>query len=253
MTSDPLNKPLSSVARNHPSSVIYVDESGSKGSGGQFFVLGAIKTRKPGSLAREIEAVRDHHRFRDEFKFSEINQRSVGLYRDIIDVMAASDVHLKAFVIDKRTRDPFEGVPLWSAQAKVVSQLIVGSLNKYEIATVLLDSVSTPKGVAVDDMVRDMVNERFDCTSVVSALSLDSRSTPGLQLADLVASAVAFDRKTRGAMGKSQTPAAASPKAQVVRLLTTAFGLPDLGDVRKGRASILTSRPPRHAAGRSSQ
>src|SRR5690606_25836304 len=51
--------PVVSLPRETQSSVFFLDESGSKGSGGEFFVVGGIKTRKPGHIAREVRAVRD--------------------------------------------------------------------------------------------------------------------------------------------------------------------------------------------------
>lgn len=234
------------IPLTYPCATFFLDESGSKGTGGRFVVVGGIKTRKPGHLAREIEAVRDEHRFRGEFKFASMTRRSVPLYRDLIDVIRDSDVHLKAFVIDKRLRDPFADVPLWDAQATLAAQLLVGSINRHELAAVMMDSVSTPVGVAVEEVVRDKVNERLGSLAVVSCVSLDSRTSVGLQLADLVVGAVAYDRKARGqAVATGGLPAAASPKGQVHRMFCAAFGLADLSDVRGGRASILTSRPGR--------
>lgn len=226
----------------HPTSVFFVDESGSKGSGGEFFVVGGIKTRRPGHLLREVECVRDAHRFRDEFKFSDLNRRSFLMYRDLVDVLAQSDAHLKAFVIDKRLRDPFEGVPQWSARASVTAQLMIGGINKGEVSTLLMDGSSTPKGIAIEEDVRERVNAHFGSTSLVAAIALDSRSTTGLQLADLVASAIYYDRCSREKIIQGQTMDAGSHKAQITRMLAGAFGLADLRDGRTNRSSILTSR-----------
>lgn len=210
-------------------------------------MVGGIKTRKPGHLAREVLAVRDHHRFRGEFKFSELTRRTVAFYRDVIDVIQGSDAHIKAFVIDKTIRDPFSGVPQWDAQASMAAQLLAGSINRDELAVAMMDNVSTPVGVSLEEIVRDKVHDKLDGLGLVSCVALDSKCTDGLQIADLVVGAVAYDRKSHehGAGDPGVNPS--TPKAQVHRMLCAAFGLPDLSDVREGRASILTSRPGRRS------
>ena len=55
------------------SSEIFIDESGSKASRSNFFVLGMIKSRDTGLLARYIRGIREKHRFWDEFHFSTAN------------------------------------------------------------------------------------------------------------------------------------------------------------------------------------
>src|SRR5690625_4979595 len=84
------------VPRTYVTALIYVDESGAKGSGSQFFVTGAVKCREPGFLMREIFAVRQRYRFDKELKFSAATHGSTQIYFDIIDVLARSDARLAA-------------------------------------------------------------------------------------------------------------------------------------------------------------
>ena len=121
---------------------------------------------------------------------------------------------------------------------RVASQLIVGSTAKDEVTSVALDVVSSPKNIAIDELIKDRVNRRFHGQSVVSCLCLDSRSTSGLQLADLVAGSIAFDRRRVTQQGV--TPL--TPKAQVALELRVAFGLSDFSDQHSRRVNILTAR-----------
>lgn len=226
-----------------PCATFFLDESGSKGSAGQFMVVGGIKTRSPGHLIRQAQAVLREHQFQGELKFSEITRRSVRMFEDLIDVMVDEDTHIKAFVVDKRTRNPFLDVPVWDAQSGLIAQLLIGGINKSELAVAVLDELSAPKGVSISDIVRDKVHQKFDSLALVSCMPADSRSSLGLQLADLVVGAVAHDRKTRGAPGGARAINPASPKARVVQALCSAYRVPDLADVRRGRVGILTSRP----------
>jgi Protein of unknown function (DUF3800) len=41
--------------------MIFVDESAVKASAGRFFVVGAVKVRKPGQLLRSVQDIRDRH------------------------------------------------------------------------------------------------------------------------------------------------------------------------------------------------
>jgi hypothetical protein len=85
--------PISIPAR-YPCATIFVDESAAKESGGKFFVVAAVKTRKPGMLLREIRALRDTYGHQDELKFSRISRGKLPIYHQLIDILEASDVHL---------------------------------------------------------------------------------------------------------------------------------------------------------------
>ncbi|MEE6273479.1 DUF3800 domain-containing protein [Georgenia sp. MJ206] len=220
--------------------MLYIDESGSKGSGSAFFVMGLVKTRRPGDLARSILAVRDKHRFRPEFKFSNLTRGAEPVYMDLIDVLADSDVHIGAYVFDKGRYDPFPHGPTWRVQATAAYQLVVGNVNRRELVSVLLDGIATPEGTALDEEVRRRVNGRFKHTTVVTAVCLDSRSTDGLQAADLVASAIAFERHMWAGESKRPPGDLATPKARVARYLRRAFDLDSMEDIRTDRVNIYT-------------
>jgi hypothetical protein len=233
-----------SVPLRYPTALIFMDESGSRASASRFFVMGAAKARKPGALARGVQAVRDRNDFRGEFKFSEITKGTMCAYFDLVDELALSDAHLAACVVNRDVYDPFPKRAPWEVQLEVASQLLVGCINRRELVSVLLDAITTPVGIALDDRLRDEVNRRLRTTAVVTAALLESRSTDGLQIADLVAGAVAFDRRQRaGDAGRS--PSYTSPKGQVALRLMTAFGRRDFDDGREGRLNIATLRTPK--------
>jgi len=129
--------------------------------------------------------------------------------------------------------------PTWLFYAETTAQLVRGAVNRRELVSLMMDDVSTPRDVAFEDVVRGMVNKRFGNTSVISAACLCSHSSDGLQMADLVASAIGFER--RRLAGESGN--ANSPKAQVVNRLKAAFGGVDLLDHRGGRVNIRSYDP----------
>ncbi len=235
-------EPPVDIPYRYPTAMIYVDESGSKASASKFFVIAAVKLREPGRFGRDIRALRDKTGFESEFRFSNITQGSLVPYYALVDCLAESDAHIVACVVDRAVNDPFKGQPVWHVQAQVMTQLLVGCINRRELVGVLMDGISTPVDYALDDVVRGMVNKRLKSTSVVTAACLDSRSSDGLQVADLLASAIAFDRRREAGEHGSAGSKTNSNKAKVARRLMTAFDRTGFADCREGRVNIATYR-----------
>jgi hypothetical protein len=127
----------------------------------------------------------------------------------------------------------------WRFYCDVATRLVRGNVNRGEHVCVLLDMMSTPRGTAFEDVLRGRVNNLLRSTQVTSAVCLDSRSSDGLQVADLIAGAVAFERRRlAGESGGTN-----SPKARVVNRLKEAFGVDELTDLRTNRVNIQTWTP----------
>ena len=207
-------------------------------------MVGAVKVRRPGALNRAVQSVRDRNQFRGEFKFSDITKGTLCAYYDLVDELVRSDAHLLACVVNRDLYDPFPKRDPWDSQLEVASQLLVGCINRRELVAVLIDGISTPVDVALDDRLTARVNQRLGSTGVITTAALDSRSSDGLQIADLVAGAVGFDRRQRGG-DTGRAAAYTSPKGKVATRLMTAFGRLDFDDCREGRLNIATLRGPR--------
>lgn len=216
---------------------IYLDDSGLKAGGSRLLVIAGVKVRRHGALMRAIRHVRDQSGFDREFKFSEINKGSLSAYYAMIDELEKSDAHIIATVTN---RPGGKGSGDWRFYSEVTTRCIRGNVNRNELVTVLMDCISTPRNVALEDVVRGKVNTRIGALAVTTAACLDSRSSDGLQVADLVAGAIAFERR-RLADGVGS---ATSGKARVVNRLKDAFGGVDLTDVRTDRVNIHTWQQP---------
>lgn len=220
---------------NYPCSTVFLDESGVKA--GDRFTVGGFKVRNVGALSRAVAHIRDKAGFYDEFKFNDLNEGSRDFAYDLIDALAASDAQLVACVVDPAVSDPFAKFNhRWLAHAEVASQLLIGSTNRRELVCALMDIIATPKECSLEDRVRSRVNRRFGATSVVSAVCLNSKTHDLLQLADLVASAVSFERR-RMQRGIGSTT---SVKGLVAARLGAEFGNAGLVDGRKRRFNIAT-------------
>lgn len=218
------------------SSVYFIDESGSKGSGGQHFVVAAVKTSDPDALTRGMESIRARHSVRRELKFRELTRGSLPIFKDLVNLLVDSGSHIGAFVIDKDAFDPFKGRELWEAHSWITAALVKGMTSPRELATLLIDGISTPAGVAYGSHLRSGINRRFKTTRVVSAVSLDSRTCDGLQLADTVASAIAYERKMTAAGEMSST----TPKSVIARYLARGLDVENFNDTQSERVKIRT-------------
>src|SRR5580704_6835272 len=105
------------VPPRYPTALIFVDESAVKVSAGRFFVVGAVKARKPGQLLRTVQDIRDRHGYTEEFKFSKITRARIPVFCELVDVLEQSDAHIAACVVDRTNgTDPFATTyPQWVA------------------------------------------------------------------------------------------------------------------------------------------
>ncbi len=226
-------------------SVFFVDESGTKGSGGEFFVVAAVKTNDPDALSRGMEDIRQRKSFRrEEFKFGDVTQKALPTYKELVELLHDTGCQIGAFVINKRVHDPFNGKEQWEGHSWVTAALIKGMTTRREVVTLLIDGISTPRGVSYGGAIQNKINRDFRCTRVVSATSLDSRTCDGLQVADLVASSIAHQRSALRTQTFEDYAVGNSIKTQLSLYLTRTFGLTTLEDVRTDRVNIRTVVPP---------
>lgn len=223
------------IPSSYPCATFFVDESAARASSGSFFVVGAVKLRKPGKLLRTIEDIRNKCDYDSELKFNRISRGRLVTYYKVIDALEESDARIAACVVDRsKASNPFnDDDPEWMIHARITAKLLVGSLNSRELGSAILDKRTTPADVAFDDTIRAMVNQRLRSTGLVSAVCADSISTDGLQLADLVAGAVAHQRRADSS--------ANNDKGRVAARLAAAFGVETFGvDQRTDRVNVLT-------------
>ncbi len=233
-TDEPVSVPL-----NYPTSTIFIDESGSAPTANKFFVVAGIKVRETGRLARSIRAVRDRTGYTSELKFSEITRATVPVYGELISALEASDAHIAACVVRGDVYNPFkQRKRAWQVHADVITQLLLGSINRRELVGVCLDAITTPPEWSLEDTVRVQTNRRLGSTAVVSAVCLDSKSNDLLQLADMVAGSILWERRRAAAGDKGPR----SNKGRVALRLATAFESPGLADGHEGRVRIATYR-----------
>jgi hypothetical protein len=98
--------------------------------------------------------------------------------------------------------------------------LVVAVLRPDELLSVMADNYSTPDHVLFEEDLRAAVNRQLRRLAVVSVCRLDSRSSDGLQVADLLTSAIAFEFR------QAQGLASSAAKADLAAHVRQALGAP---------------------------
>ncbi|VEI13486.1 DUF3800 domain-containing protein [Trueperella bialowiezensis] len=221
---------------------IYLDESGAKNSAGGAFVVGFIKTYEPSLLWRAIRDIRQRHKETAEIKFSSINGKNIRFYFDLVEEIATGDyvARVGGSVYDSKTgfHPAFD---TWQEQASMARKLIVGNINKNENVICFLDLVQTPRGVTVVENVKTEANRHLTGSPILEAYDVDSRAHDIIQLADVVAGAINYER-SQAKTGRSRSDR--NPKHRVMKRLQRALELDSFDDVKQGKVNILTMSGP---------
>lgn len=218
---------------------LFIDESGSKSSAGKFFVLGMVKTYLPGKLSWQLRNVKERFNFKNEFKFTKVTQDTLPAFKRLVEAAYDSSVLLAAFVADSTHRDQFGDRPVWKAQADMATQLVSRNLFPGEIGCVFMDVITTPRAVSQAETVKRQTNFRLKRLAVANGVDLDSQACMELQLADLFAGAVSYERRLAAG---TIAAAADSPKALLVEHLKTVYGCDSLNDRRDRLINIRTTQ-----------
>ena len=240
-----IHVPLEGLSR-----VYFVDEAGAKGSGGQLFVVAAVQCADPDAMTRAVQAVRDRYRKRGgysdphpELKFRKVTKGSLPLMKDVVDAAVDTGARFGMFVVDKTQFDPWRDRPGWEGNLFATDRLIRGMVTRRELAVVLLDQLAVPAGVSYGEMLRSSVNERLKTMRVTAAVSLDSRSCDGLQVADLFASSAYHYRSAMLTRELPDYMMDQAPKAQLARHVAERLGIGVFEDVKSELVTIQTSHP----------
>ena len=210
---------------------LFIDESGSKSSAGKFFVLGMVKSYLPGKLSWQLRNVKERFGFKNEFKFTKVTQDTLPAFKKLVEVAYDSSTLLAAFVADSTHRDQFGNRPVWKAQADMATHLVSHNLLSDEIGCVFMDVITTPRARSLAETVKRQTNVRLKRLAVSNGVDLDSQACMELQLADLFAGAVSYERRLAAGI---ITTDGESPKARLVEHLKRVYGCDSLGD-RSGR------------------
>jgi hypothetical protein len=159
-------------------------------------------------LLRSVQKLRDQRHWYNEIKFTAATRGSLPFYRDVVDLALAEGAgEFFCFVADRHEADPIHRFgTTWDAYAKLAEQLVVACLKPSELVSVMADNYSTPDEVLFEEDLRASVNRRLRRLAVVSVCRLDSRSSDGLQVVDLLTASVAFEFRANAGLANPATP-----------------------------------------------
>jgi hypothetical protein len=196
------------LPKTHPTAIAFLDETGIIAHD-RFFSVGLLTVGDAPELLRTIQKIRDRRHWYTELKWIDVTRASASIYEELIDAVAASDARFACFVADRDIADPVArfGDP-WRAYQKLATQLLIGACFPGELVSVLADNYSTPDRVHFERDVRNEVNERLGHLVITTMCRLDSRSSDGLQLADILTGGVTFEfRRNAGLAGQTTAKA----------------------------------------------
>lgn len=227
-----------SLPVSHPTAVAFLDETGSI-SHDRFFSVGCLILPEPSLILRSIQKLRDVHHWYTEMKWVEVTQTSYPLYRDVLELVSRSDARYACFVADRESADPVARFgDAWLAYEKLAAQLLIGAARPGELVSVLADNYSTPDNVVFEIDVRREVNQRLKKLVLVSVCRLDSRSSDGLQLVDILTGAVTFEYRQAAGLAGSR-----SAKAKLATDLRQLYGARSLiGGFKNSRLNVAVYR-----------
>lgn len=191
----------------HPCSAGFLDETGSI-SRDRYFAVGLLKCEVPSRLLRRIQKLRDQEHRYHEIKFTDLTTGALSFYRRVVDACAAeSGTEFFCFVADRHNADPVARFgSAWEAYSKLAEQLVVACLRPDQLMSLMADNYSTPDSVLFEEDLRSRVNRRLQRLALVSVCRLDSRCSDGLQLADLLTSAIAHEFRANSGLASERSP-----------------------------------------------
>jgi hypothetical protein len=222
------------LAVSHPTAIAFLDETGIIAQD-RFFSVGLLTVQDAPSLLRRVQKVRDTRHWYKELKWIDVTAASAPIYEELIDIVVDSDARFACFVADRHLADPVARFgDSWLAYQKLATQLLIGASLPNELLSVLADNYSTPDAVQFERDVRNEVNARLGHLVIATMCRLDSRSSDGLQLADILIGAVTFEfRQKAGLAGQN------SPKAALASGVRARYGVPTfLGGYRKTKINV---------------
>jgi hypothetical protein len=191
---------------NHPTAVIFLDETGVLHPHHRFFGIGVLKLTDPALLLGDMQLLRDRHAFRDELHWASFDKARARdddsrlmFAKEAMDLFFANgNARFCCHVADRQHGDltaQFKDHPHARERAyeQMASNVLRESIGAEEIVSVLADRRSTSPMVAFEREVTDSVNHARGRMAVTTVCRVDSRSIDALQLVDLLLGAATLD------------------------------------------------------------
>jgi len=175
------------------------------------FGLGLLKLHHPSELHRKILNYKNKTRFHSEFKFADVNNKNLKLYKGFIDLFFETKHScFNCILFDKQNLDlknHFKNNH-YRAYNSFTGKLIAESLDTGEYIVVLADDLSTPKHDNFEKEVKHKVKLKARRNALYGICRLESHAVSELQMVDALIGTVAYAFKVKyGVAGSNRKSA----------------------------------------------
>lgn len=189
------------------------------------FGLGMVVLHHPSNLHREILDFRNRKKYYQEFKFTNVNNLNLPIYKGLIDTFfKCSNSKFFCVLYDKRQLDIaniYKGNHD-KAYNSFASRLISRSIDVSEYIVVLADDVSTKKNNNFEKAIKYKVKQKARRNALFGICRLESHAVGEIQMADVLLGIVSFAFKMKyGAIHPSRN----NPKLALVKYLQQVLGV----------------------------
>lgn len=185
---------MASLPTDHPTSLVFVDETGWTAQD-RFFGVGALKLRDPVGIERRLAQYRREAGFDTRLRWASLGRASDAelavASRALQLVCTDTNAEFACALIDRNTTDLVHG-DVWQAYNRLAARAIGDVLDHEEIATVIVDRFDAPRSHSLEDPVRRTVNDRKGRLAVARLQQVASIAVPGVQLTDLLLGAITY-------------------------------------------------------------
>lgn len=174
----------------------------------RFFALGIIKCCEPHKLYRAIHKLRDRYNYREEIKWSNLNNKiRFKVACELFNIFLTESAIFNCIILDKneldfKTHFNDDLCKAYRSFSVALLKLIIGK-NPQEVLIVLADNYFTPDTVSLEETIKKFVNDHYQNFVVAGVCQINSTSSDLLQLTDLILGALLYDlKRTRGLVNK---------------------------------------------------
>ncbi len=164
------------------------------------FGLGLLYVHKPSALHKKIVSYKDKTDFRGEFKFSNVRDDNLTLYKGLVDIFFSTP-HLKfnSLFFDKQGLDikKYFKSNHNKAYNAFAGKLIASSLGAGEYMVVLADDVSTPKADTFEKDTKRKIRASTRRNALYGICRVESHAVSEIQLVDVLIGCVAYAFKLK--------------------------------------------------------
>lgn len=196
------------LSPDHPTATVFLDETGvvHHRASDKYFGIGCLKANDPAPLLQGLHDLRDRAGFHEELHWADFDKARLRGRSDVVELAKAAidlvfdsdDAYFCCWIAnrdhgDLTARFARHAHPGHKAYEWLAAEVLDDTVGPVELTTVLADRLSTTPDVRFETDVAKVVNGRRQRLAVVNVCRLDSRSTDGLQLVDLLLGAATLD------------------------------------------------------------